>query len=187
LVYRFDVGTSATFTTIVLTATVSETPNQTSFTPPGGQAPPPQANVFWRAIAIDPINLATSPASVPQSFTYTPPPSAAAALAAQEGLVLWPGVQPPGANGHATLGNGWGVGTPTSYTGVTFVSPTLDQLQVFDLIDRGLDPQSAINWMNGNGYPTVAAWYPSVAVIGFQYSYLALINGTWNIVIKVGA
>jgi len=132
LVYRFDVGTSATFATIVLTGSVSETPNQTRFTPPGGQAPPPQANVFWRAVAIDPINLATSPASVPQSFTYTPPPSAAAALAAQQGLVLWPGVQPPGANGHATLGNNWQVQTLTSFNGVTFVSPTLEQLQVFD-------------------------------------------------------
>jgi hypothetical protein len=68
-----------------------------------------------------------------------------------------------------------------------FVSPQIDQLQIFDLLDRGLDPQSAIDWMHANGYQTIAAYYPAVSVIGFQYSYLALINSQWTVVIKAGA
>jgi hypothetical protein len=85
------------------------------------------------------------------------------------------------------MGDGWGVGNPVSFTGVTFVSPPLEELQVFDLLDRGMDPQAAIDWMHSNGYATQAAYYPSVAVIGFQYQYLALISGAWNVVLKVGA
>ena len=41
--------------------------------------------------------------------------------------------------------------------------------------------------MHSNGYPTVAAYYPSVAVIGFQHEYMALINGRWDLILKVGA
>jgi hypothetical protein len=85
------------------------------------------------------------------------------------------------------MGDGWGIGNPVSYTGVVFVSPQIDQLQIFDLLDRGLDPQAAIDWMLSHGYPTAAAYYPAVAVIGFQYSYLALINAQWTVVIKAGA
>jgi trimeric autotransporter adhesin len=69
LVYRFDVATSADFSTIVLTATVSETANQTSFTPGSSQQPPPQNALFWRALAIDPVNVIASAPSAPQSFT----------------------------------------------------------------------------------------------------------------------
>jgi hypothetical protein len=193
LVYRFDVSTSATFATIVLTGTMPETPGQTNFAPPSNTPAPPQTALFWRATAIDTVNLVSSQPSTVQSFTYSATPSVAAMIASQEGLVLWPGVQPPGTNGHATLGNGWGVGTVTSFNGVTFVSPPLDELEIFDLLDRGMDPQSAINWMNGNGYPTVAAYYPapggngSAPVIGFSYEYMGLINGAWNVIIKVGA
>jgi hypothetical protein len=85
------------------------------------------------------------------------------------------------------MGGGWGVGRPTSFTGVTFVSPPIDELQIFDLMDRGMDPQTAIDWMHANGYSTAAAYYPSVNVIGFNYEYLALINGAWNVVVKAGA
>ena len=187
LVYRFDIAASSTFGTILLSGTVSETPGQTSFTPPAATPPLAQSPVFWRAVAIDPVNLVASPASAVQSFTYTTPPSQAAQLAAQLGVPLWPGAQPPGNSGHATMGDGWGIGNPISYTGVVFVSPQIDQLQVFDLLDRGLDPQSAIDWMLSHGYPTIAAYYPAVSVIGFQYSYLALINAQWVVVIKAGA
>lgn len=187
LVYRFDIATTSTFSTIVLTSVVSETPNQTSFTPPSTTPAPPQTALFWRAVAIDPVNIVGSQASSAQTFTWGPPLSAAAGLAQQEGLTLWPGVQPPGLNGHATMGDGWEVGQLVSFNGVTFLSPQLEQLQVFDLIDRGMDPQSAINWMHGNGYATVAAWYPGPSVIGFAYQYMALINGSWDMVLKAGA
>jgi hypothetical protein len=157
LVYRFDVSTSAAFTTMALTGTVSETPNQTSFTPPSNQAPPPQAALFWRAIAIDPVNVVASPVSAVQTFTCSAPPTVAATLAAQEGAMLWPGAQPPADSGHAILGNFWNVATLTFFDGITFLSPELEELRVFDLLDRGLDPQGAIDWMHNNGYPTIAA------------------------------
>jgi hypothetical protein len=187
LVYRFDVSTSATFSPITLTGTVSETPNTTSFTPPPAQAPPAQAAVFWRAIAIDPVNLVSSPLSAVQSFTYSVPLTVAATLAAQEGAVLWPGAQPPGTGGRAILGNFWNIQTVTSFDGVTFLSPELEELRVFDLLDRGLDPQGAIDWMHSNGYPTIAAYYASVAVIGFQHEYMAFIGERWDLILKVGA
>ena len=63
----------------------------------------------------------------------------------------------------------------------------MEEVRVFDLLDRGFDPQGAIDWMNGNGYRTIAAWYPSVQVIGFQFEYMALVNGRWDIVLKAGA
>ena len=131
--------------------------------------------------------MAASPASTAQSFTYQLPPSTAAQIAIQQGVVLWSGVQPPGTPGQANLGGGWGVGPRVSYTGVMFEAPTLEQLQVFDLLDRGMDPQSALNWMNANGYPTSAAFYPSISVIGFQFAYMALDNGAWDLVQRSGA
>jgi hypothetical protein len=187
LVYRFDVSTSAAFSPITVTGTVSETPNQTSFTPPSSQAPPPQGALFWRAIAIDAFNVVSSPLSAVQIFTYMAPPSAAATLAAQEGSVLWPGAQPSGSSGHAILGNLWNVQLLRSYDGVTFMSPELEEIRIFDLLDRGFDPQGAIDWMHSNGYPTIAAYYGSVAVIGFTHEYMALINGQWDLVLKAGA
>ena len=187
LSYRFEIATNAAFAPILLAATVAETPTQTSFTPPASQPAPPPGSLFWRVTAIDPISVVSSPASSVQSFTWPAPPTAAALLAEQEGGTLWPGAQPPGAGGHAVLGNLWGVATLTSYDGIRFVSPELDELRVFDLLDRGLDPQSAIDWMHGNGYPTIAAYYPAVAVIGFQHEYMALVNGRWVSRLKVGA
>jgi hypothetical protein len=136
---------------------------------------------------IDPINIVASPATAAQSFTWGAPPSAAQTMAKLEGVTLWPGAQPPGTTGHATLGNFWDVAQVVSFNGVSFLSPTIDEIQVFDLLDRGMDPQSAIDWMHANGYSTDAAWYSSVAVIGFDYEYMALINGAWNLVLKAGA
>jgi hypothetical protein len=64
-------------------------------------------------------------------------------------------------------------------------------LRLFDLLDRGFDPDGAIGWMNANGYPTAAQWYPppEKAVIGLEFVYIAarnkgVVNGTWDIVLK---
>jgi hypothetical protein len=187
LVYRFDIATSADFTTIVVTGTVNETANQTSFTPPSSLPPPAQTALVWRAVAMDLVNVATSPASAAQAFTYRIPASVAAEIAAREGKVLWPGAPPPGTNGQATLGDFWNVEMLTSFDGVVFLSPQLESLQIFDLMDRGLDPQAAIDWMHSHGYPTVAAFYRDINVIGFKHEYMALINGRWNLVLRLGA
>jgi hypothetical protein len=123
------------------------------------------------------------PASAVQSFTAsTPLLTVAGAIAAQEGIVLWPGVQPPGGPGHAQLGSGWGVEVLTDFQGIKFLNPLPEALRVFDLLDRGMDPQSAIDWMNGNGYPSNAFWYPVPQVVGFTHCYMALVNGKWEIV-----
>jgi hypothetical protein len=121
-------------------------------------------------------------------------PSAAARLAAQVGVVLWPNAQPTGTNGQAVMGDNW---APTTMyhvpTHTYFQSPTAEMLRIFDLIDRGYDVQVAINWMNGNGYPTIAYWYlpPEKAVIGLQYVYIACTPpssyphcGKWDVVLK---
>jgi hypothetical protein len=193
LLYRFDISPNGNFTTILLTGTVPETPGQTNFNLPTNTPAPAQPALFWRATAVDTVTLVSSAASAVQSFTYSSTPSAAAMLAAQEGLVLWPGTQPPGTTGHAILGDGWSVHTVRSFNGVSFLSPPLGELQIFDLLDRGMDPQSAINWLSSNGYPTEAAFYAcpggdcSHPVIGFSYEYLGLINGGWSVIIKVGA
>jgi hypothetical protein len=185
VVYKFEVATSAAFTTIVLTGQAPETPGQTSFTPPGSQPAPSQTALFWRATATDQTSGAVSPASTVQTFVYGPP-TQQGALAAQEGLVLWSGQQPTGTNGHAVMGTNWQVRTVTSFDGVTHVVPTLEELQIFDLLDRGFDPNGAITWMTSHGYSTSAAWYPGPAVIGFPFEYLALVNGQWEMVIRVG-
>ena len=85
------------------------------------------------------------------------------------------------------MGGFWNVEFVTSFNGVRFLNPPLDQVRIFDLLDRGLDPQAAIDWMHGNGYPTQGVWYASVAAIGFPYEYMAFINGRWDIVLRSGA
>jgi hypothetical protein len=184
MTYRFEISTAATFPSVVATGTNAEGVNETGFVPPADL--PLDTLLYWRAFAIDAANGVTSPASAVQSFTPHRP-SQADLVAAQLGVPLWPGEQPPGAVGHATMGSFWTVEYVTSFDGVRFLNPPLDQLQVFDLMDRGLDPQAAIDWMNGHGYRTGAAYYPSVQVIGFQFEYMALIGGRWDIVLKVGA
>jgi hypothetical protein len=167
-----------------VTGTVNEGTNRTSFTP-SGQAPAAQTTLFWRATAIDQTNNVSSPVSSVQSFTYALP-TRQAQLAADQGLTLWAGAQPPGTTGHATLGANWDTQGVVSFNGVAHTKPTLEELEVFDLIDRGMDPYSALNWMNSNGYSTAAVYYPSVQVIGFAFEYMALVNGQWDLVNRVG-
>jgi hypothetical protein len=186
IVYRFDIATSNSFANIVLTSTVAEGNTNTSFVPPSSTAAPPQNTLVWRVTAIDQTNNVSSPVSAIQTFTFTPP-TQQAILATQQGLVLWPAAQPTGSNGLAHMGPGWQLQTIRSFDGVTFTSPPIESLRLFDLLDRGYDPNSAIAWMQQNGYPSTAAWYASVASIGLPYQYMALIGGSWELVTRVGA
>jgi hypothetical protein len=187
LTYRFDVSATSDFANIVVTASVAEGAGQTSFTPNVTPLPADHSTLFWRAVAIDAQHSIQSSASTTQSFRESNPSSQAARIAAQQGVTLWPGAIPPGTPGQATMGNGWNVANLVSYDGVAFVSPTIDELQVFDCMDRGMQPQAAIDWMHGHGYGTPAAWFPDVAVIGFAHQYIALINGRWDMVLRAGA
>jgi hypothetical protein len=187
LTYRFDISTAQDFSNITVTASVPEGAGQTSFTPNVTPLPADQATLYWRAVAIDSQNQVQSQPSATQSFLESNPPSKAAQIAQQQGVVLWPGAIPTGTPGQATLGNGWGVGTLVSFDGVQFLSPTIDELQVFDCMDRGMAPQAAIDWMHGHGYSTPAAWFPDVAVIGFAHQYMAFISGHWDMVLRAGA
>jgi hypothetical protein len=184
ITYRFEIATTSEFTTIVMTGTVAEGVNETGFIPPTDL--PVNATFFWRATALDGANGITSTPSAAQSFT-TSKPSQAAVVAAQLGVPLWPGVQPPGSVGHATMGGFWNVEYVVSFDGVRFLNPPIDQVRIFDLLDRGFDPQGAIDWMKSNGYPTQGVYYPSVLAIGFPYEYMAFINGKWDIILRSGA
>jgi hypothetical protein len=184
LVYRFDISALNDFSVVILSGTVPEGSSQTSFTPPVNQAPPPQTALFWRAVVIDQTNSILSQSSAAQSFKYADTSTVATNIALQEGVALWAGVQPPGLGGHATLGNSWGVTKLTSFGGTIFTSPEIQELQIFDLLDRGLAPQAAIDWMHANGYSTIAGYYPDIAVLGFQFQYMALVNGRWDLVLK---
>jgi hypothetical protein len=181
--YTFEIANSAAFTTIVASETVAEGVNETGFIPAADL--PMGAPMFWRATANDTSNATSSAASPAQSFTVIA--SQAGLIALQRGVVLWPGGQPPGIEGRATLGRGWEVKTIRDFLGQLVPSPTLDQLRVFDLLDRGMGPDSAIAWMNGNGYFTAALYYPSVLSIGFQSHYMTYVFGTWELVIRSGA
>jgi hypothetical protein len=187
VVYRFDVSTNASFSTTLVTGTVSEGSNQTSFSI-SNQTPPSQATqYFWRAIATDQSSGISSPASVTQNFTFDAPKTPQAKLAAQEGLVLWPGVQPPGTNGHAALGDNWDVEIKISHGGIHFLSPPIEALRVFDLLDRGFGPQAAIDWMHSNGYPVAGAFFPIAnGVFGFDFMYMSFnpITGAWDLVLR---
>jgi len=187
ITYRFEITDNLVFTPVLITTIVGEGLNQTSFTP--GADLTPNKTYYWRATALDQADGVASGSSAVQSFTPTAASSGTVQsdLARQQGLALWPGVQPPGTNGRAILGDGWQVQNLFSFQGIPFVSPTLEELQVFDLLDRGFDPDGAINWMHANGYPTTGAYFPAVSVIGFPYSYMALINGRWDLVKRVGA
>jgi hypothetical protein len=191
LTYRFDISTTSTFATTVLSTTVSEGPGgQTSFTPSFGTPVPTGVLLFWRATAVDAPDGITSAASATLSFTPQPL-TRQAFLALAEGSTLWPGVQPPGTNGHSGLGNGWDITPVTSFNGVNFLSPPLELLQEFDLIDRGMDPQAAIDWMHANGYFNDGIWVPptatSPAIIGVPFEYIFLDNdGVWDLVVRVG-
>jgi hypothetical protein len=183
--YKFEVSTTSAFTSTVLSQTVSETGTQTSFTPPLSTPVLVGTMLFWRATAIDSQNGIVSSPSATQSFTSSPV-TRQGLLALQEGLTLWSGIQPPGTNGHATLGTNWDVQTIVSFDHVTFVSPTLEELQEFDLIDRGMDPGDAVNWMNSHGYSNTGLWVPAVQVVGYPFEYMALIGGQWDLVVRSG-
>ena len=146
---------------------------------------------------MDGTNSISSPASAVQSFTVVA--SQAGLSAAALGVVLWPGIQPPGTVGHATMGDnpalgaGWAPQTLYYQPGnLFFKSPDVEMLRIFDLLDRGMDPESVSGWMNANGYPTLALWYPGPekAVMGLKYVYIAargkvIVNATWDIVIRL--
>jgi hypothetical protein len=190
ITYKFDIAGDPTFGSIVVTGTNTEGINETGFIPTNDL--PTRILLFWRATAIDAANGVTSSPSAVQSFTALPL-SQAESVAQQLGIVLWPGQVPPGAVGHATMGDNWQVQTLHYQPGnVFFQSPDAEMLRIFDLLDRGFDPNGAAGWMNTNGYPTAALWYPppEKAVIGLQYVYLAsrnkvFVNGTWEVVLRV--
>ncbi|HZR26954.1 MAG TPA: hypothetical protein VFA59_25385 [Vicinamibacterales bacterium] len=196
ITYLFEVANSSAFTTVIMNATKAEGVNETGFIPTSDL--PVNQTFYWRATALDAANGVQSAPSPIQSFT-TRPLSAAEQIAQQLGQTLWPGNFPPGTLGHATMGEpgefgaGWQIQTLYYAPGnVNFQSPDLEMLRLFDLLDRGFDPESAISWMNTNGYPTAALWYPppDKAVIGLRYVYLAargkvFTNGTWDIVVRV--
>jgi hypothetical protein len=195
ITYKFEISTVAGFTSVLGMGSSPEGVNETGFIPTSDL--PTGTTLFWRATAIDAANGVSSTPSAVQSFAVTAP-SQAEFLANQLGVPLWPGALPPGTVGHATMGNdpafgvGWGIQTLHYAPGnVNFVSPDIEMLRFFDLFDRGFDPQGAIDWMNQNGYPTLAAWYPppEKAVLGLRYVYLAArgkvtVNGIWDIVLK---
>jgi len=186
ITYKFEISTSSTFASTVTSGTVSEGNGETDYIP--NVDLPVNTNLFWRVTANDGADGIASAASSVQIFSINPPPSQAAVLAAKLGVVLWPGVQPPGTNGHAVMGNDWNAEPLVSFSGVTFQNPPLDELQVFDLMDRGMNPGDTISWLHDHGYATEGVWYPDVAggVIGFPFEYLTFINGRWDIVVRLG-
>jgi hypothetical protein len=181
--YSFEIANSAAFTTMIASATVPEGVNETGFIPNFDL--PMGTPLFWRVTANDASSVTASEASPTQTFTVIA--SQAGLIALQRGVVLWPGVQPPGIEGRARLGPGWDVKTIRDFLGQLVQSPTIEHLRVFDLLDRGMDPDSAIAWMNGNGYFTASLYYPSVLSIGFQSHYMTFLGGAWELVIRVGA
>jgi len=191
--YKFQVATDSSFNNVVLTATVGEGSTQTSYAATSDLAF--KTAFFWRAMATDTTNNISSPFSAPLTFTTPADPktiSQASRIASQIGTTLWPGQVPPGTYGHAKLGDNWDVQVLCHVpTGTCFQSPTIEMLHLFDLLDLGFDPDGAINWLNGHGYPTDAQWYPppSKAVLGVQFVYLAArnldpVNATWDLVLK---
>jgi hypothetical protein len=197
ITYKFEISTVASFASILMTGFNSEGVNETGFIPTSDL--PTTGTLFWRATAMDVANFASSAPSPVQSFTASKPPSQAALIAAQLGVPLWPGAAPPGDTGHATMGNdaalgvGWAIQTlHYGPTNTNFQSPDIEMLRIFDLLDRGFDPDGAAAWMNANGYPTIALWYPppEKAVIGLKYVYIAArgkvsVNGIWDLVLRV--
>jgi hypothetical protein len=190
ITYKFEVARDLSFQSIVVSGSNTEGINETGFIP--NIDLPTRVLLYWRATAMDVANGITSAPSNVQSFTALPP-SQAEQLAAQLGIELWSGTQPPGTQGHARMGDRWEVQTMHYVPGnVDFQSPDAESLRIFDLLDRGFDPDGAIGWMRTNGYPTAALWYPppEKAVIGLHYVYLAsrnkiFVNGTWDVVLRI--
>jgi len=196
--YLFEVSTSSAFNPIVLSGTVAEgSNNQTGFV--ANKDLPTNTTLFWRATATDTTNNVSSSPSALQTFATRPFSQAETVAAQQLNQTLWTGNYPSGTTGHATMGDqgpfgvGWNVRTLYyAPQNITFTSPDLEMLRFFDLFDRGFDPDSAINWMNSNGYGTQAVWYPppEKAVLGLHTVYIAargkiVTNATWDIVLRV--
>jgi hypothetical protein len=196
ITYRFEIATSAAFTSPILVSTRDEGINETGLIPPADL--PVNTTLFWRATAIDVSSGVASAPSATQSFTARAF-SQAEALAFQLGVELWPGAVPPGERGHATMGEagpfgvGWNIQTlHYEPRNVFFQSPDVEMLRFFDMMDRGYDPVVAIDWMKANGYPTIALWYPppEKAVVGYEYVYIAsrgkvFVNGIWDVVLRI--
>jgi hypothetical protein len=187
VVYRFEVSSSSTFTPLVVSATVNEGVGQTSYEPSASLAATVGTTYYWRVTALDTTNNVSSGASTARSFTFS---SLAQGMASQQGLTLWPGVQPPaGTYGHVKISAGWDLYTRVSpLDGRTITSPTLEIIRILDLLDRGMDPGSACAWLSAN-YGTSALYYPGIVegVIGFSYHYMAKTNGEWELVFRVAA
>jgi hypothetical protein len=182
--YTFEVADNPGFSPVVFSGVASEGPGQTTL---GVTADLAQGKTYyWRATATDIVDALTSPPSEAPSITIIVI-TAAMSIADQQGVVLWPGTQPTGTPGQARLGGGWGIGLQASFNGVLFLSPPIDALRVFDLMDRGFDPDSAIRWLNSSGYSSQAVYYPEVLAIGLPYQYIALVGGAWQLVHRVGA
>jgi hypothetical protein len=191
--YKFEVATQTSFaaSTIAASGTVSEgAGGQTSYVV--SPSLPAGVTYFWRVTASDVLN-GVSVASPVHNFSVIV--SIASLLAAEEGQVLWPGTQPPGqpgALGHNIYGDNWDVGEKIYVNGTHYLSPEVESLRIMDLMDRGLLPGDAINWMKANGYPTIALYYPDLEVIGVTYQYFAGLDtsgsgrkshtGIWNLV-----
>jgi hypothetical protein len=171
LTYRFEIARDAAFSDMAVTGSVGEGASETSFTPNSNLGY--RSTYYWRARAIDSANDVVSPYSNVRTFVTPVDPGD-----------LWPGQQPPGTLGHAIKGDNWQEQDLISFGGVRFHSPTLEMKRLFDLFDRDMEPQEAIDWMHDHGYPTNAAYYPRVEVIGIQYVYLAFINGRWDVVLR---
>jgi hypothetical protein len=184
LTYTFEIADNTGFNPVAVTGSVPEGSGQTSLTLSADLAG--GKTYYWRAVAVASADGVTSTPSEAQTIA-TATPTQAAIIAEQRGVVLWTGAQPTGTAGHARLGPGWNVATRTSFDGVTFQSPPIDALRVFDLLDRGYDPDAALGWMRVNGYGSVPVYYASVQAIGFPYQYMALVNGAWELVPRVGA
>jgi hypothetical protein len=184
ITYKFEVSTSSTFATITTSSTVSEGSSETTFTPASNLAT--GTKYFWRVTAMDAANNISSSASAVQNLTISDP-SQAEQIAEARGITLWTGAQPSGTpSGRYGLGPGWEVRDRISYDGQPYASPPIEALRLVDLIDRGMDPDSAIDWLEDNGYPSTGQWYPGIDVIGIPHVYIALIGGSWELVHRVG-
>lgn len=67
ITYRFDIATDAGFQTIVMSTTVAETQNQTTFTPTSDLGS--NQTYYWRVTALDQSNAAASAPSAALKFT----------------------------------------------------------------------------------------------------------------------
>jgi hypothetical protein len=206
--YTFEVATDVNFSSKVqIKSGVAEgSSGQTSVTLDTLTA---GRDYFWRAFAS--VNGVTGLASSVATFTVAPDaPPPPPFQDTQQGRIaaqlypggLWPGVQPsaatgvPGSSGQARMSVGWDPNPfDVGFSGVVHAKPTLDELQIFDLMDRGMAPDPAIGWLKTHGYGTAAVFYVLDPLangapnwtIGLQWEYMALLGGAWELVHRVGA